>query len=122
MKFMHQNLISLSVAGLLAFSATGNNAESQKNASSPKPNILIIIPDDLGWSDVGYHGSVVKTPNIDKLAETGVRLEQHYVMPTCTPTRVSLMTGKYPSRYGITGPDYGEVIDLGDPTLGFGVA
>jgi arylsulfatase A-like enzyme len=71
----------------------------------------------MGWSDVGYHGSVVKTPNIDKLAETGILLEQHYVMPTCTPTRVSLMTGKYPSRYGITGPDYGEVIDLGDPTL-----
>ncbi|MGC9354215.1 MAG: sulfatase-like hydrolase/transferase, partial [Mariniphaga sp.] len=59
----------------------------------------------------------IKTPNIDKLAESGVRINQHYVMPTCTPTRVSLMTGKYPSRYGITGPDYGEVIDLGDPTL-----
>ncbi|XOV93412.1 MAG: sulfatase-like hydrolase/transferase [Bacteroidota bacterium] len=82
-----------------------------------KPNILIIIPDDLGWSDVGYHGSEIKTPNIDLLAKTGIKLEQHYVMPTCTPTRVSLMTGKYPSRYGVTAPDYGEVIDLGDPTL-----
>ncbi len=71
----------------------------------------------MGWSDVGYHGSEIKTPNIDKLAESGIRINQHYVMPTCTPTRVSLMTGKYPSRYGITGPDYGEVIDLGDPTL-----
>jgi arylsulfatase A-like enzyme len=119
MKFTHQNLLSFSVAGLLAFSAAGNKAESQKNASPSKPNILVIVPDDLGWSDVGYHGSVVKTPNIDRLAETGIRLEQHYVMPTCTPTRVSLMTGKYPSRYGITGPDYGEVIDLGDPTLAF---
>lgn len=117
MKFTHQNLLTFSVAGLLAFSAPGNKSESQKNASPSKPNILVIIPDDLGWSDVGYHGSVVKTPNIDKLAGTGVRLEQHYVMPTCTPTRVSLLTGKYPSRYGITGPDYGEVIDLGDPTL-----
>jgi len=82
-----------------------------------KPNILVIIPDDMGWRDVGYHGSEIKTPNIDKLAESGLRFNQHYVMPTCTPTRVSLMTGKYPSRYGITGPDYGEVIDLGDPTL-----
>lgn len=82
-----------------------------------KPNILIIISDDLGWGDIGYHGSEIKTPNIDKLAETGIRLEQHYVMPTCTPTRVSLMTGKYPSRYGILAPSYGEVIDLGDPTL-----
>src|SRR5690554_1982710 len=82
-----------------------------------RPNIIVIVPDDLGWCDVGYHGSEINTPNIDKLAESGIKLEQHYVMPTCTPTRVSLMTGKYPSRYGITGPDYGEVIDLGDPTL-----
>ncbi len=88
-----------------------------QGSSDNKPNILIIIPDDLGWSDVGYHGSEIKTPNIDKLAKTGIKLEQHYVMPTCTPTRVSLMTGKFPSRYGITSPDYGEVIDLGDPTL-----
>ena len=82
-----------------------------------KPNIVIIVPDDLGWADVGYNGSEVKTPNIDKLVRTGIRFNQHYVMPTCTPSRVSLMTGKYPSRYGVTAPDYGEVIDLGDPTL-----
>jgi len=88
-----------------------------QGAPNKKPNILIIIPDDLGWSDVGYHGSEIKTPNIDKLAKTGVKLEQHYVMPTCTPTRVSLITGKYPSRYGILAPAYGEVIDLGDATL-----
>jgi arylsulfatase A-like enzyme len=81
------------------------------------PNILIIIADDLGWHDVGYLGSSIRTPNIDKLADSGVRLDRYYVMPTCTPTRVSLMTGKYPSRYGITFSDYGEVIDMGDPTL-----
>jgi arylsulfatase A-like enzyme len=101
---------------ILSFSF-GCKEESVKKSESQKPNIVMIIADDLGWSDVGYHGSVVKTPNMDKLAETGIRLEQHYVMPTCTPTRVSLMTGKYPSRYGITGPDYGEVIDMGDTTL-----
>lgn len=90
----------------------------QAKISEPKqPNIIIIVPDDLGWHDVGYHGSSIKTPNIDKLAHSGVRFNQHYVMPTCTPTRLSLMTGKYPSRYGVTGPDYGEVIDLGDPTI-----
>ncbi|MDB4584719.1 sulfatase-like hydrolase/transferase [Draconibacterium sp.] len=54
---------------------------------------------------------------MDKLAESGIRMNHHYVMPTCTPTRVSLMTGLYPSRYGVTAPDYGEVIDQGDPTL-----
>ncbi len=82
-----------------------------------KPNMIVIVPDDLGWRDIGYYGSSIKTPHLDKLAATGIRFDQHYVMPTCTPTRVSLMTGKYPSRYGVLGPDYGEVIDLGDPTL-----
>lgn len=101
----------------MSFSDGSIKEETKIKDLSVNPNILIIIADDLGWSDVGYHGSVVKTPNVDKLAETGIRLEQHYVMPTCTPTRVSLMTGKYPSRYGITGPAYGEVIDIGDQTL-----
>lgn len=117
MKLNNPNLINLSVAGILAFSAGCKEESTQTTQPSAKPNIVVIIPDDLGWSDVGYNGSDVKTPNIDKLAESGVRLNQHYVMPTCTPTRVSLLTGQYPSRYGITGPDYGEVIDVGDPTL-----
>ena len=95
----------------------GQSDATQNSPEVDKPNIIVIIPDDVGWHDVGYYGSSIKTPNIDKLAKSGVRLDNHYVMPTCTPTRVSLMTGKYPSRYGITGPDYGEVIDLGDPTL-----
>ena len=66
-----------------------------------KPNVLYIIADDLGWKDVGFHGSDIKTPNIDKLAETGARLEQFYVQPMCTPTRACLMTGRYPLRYGL---------------------
>lgn len=81
------------------------------------PNILVIVPDDMGWSDVGYQGSEILTPNIDLLARNGKILEQFYVMPTCTPTRVSLMTGKFPSRFGVLAPAYGEVIDLGTPTL-----
>jgi len=117
MKFNNPKLFCLFLIGLMAFSAGSKEKSNPNFDTAVQPNIIVIIPDDLGWSDVGYHGSEVKTPNIDKLAESGIRLEQHYVMPTCTPTRVSLMTGKYPSRYGITGPDYGEVIDLGDPTL-----
>ena len=100
------------IPGALFSFALANNDNMQE-----RPNIIIIIPDDLGWHDIGYNGSSIKTPNLDKLARSGIILDQHYVMPTCTPTRVSLMTGLYPSRYGITGPDYGEVIDLGDPTL-----
>lgn len=103
----------------LCYSAT---AQVKNTGSGKHPNIVVIIADDLGWSDVGYNGSFIKTPNIDKLAATGVILNQHYVMPTCTPTRVSLLTGRYASRYGVTAPDYGEVIDEGDPTVASALA
>ena len=114
---MNQKLSGLPVAGLVALAMGFGTFERTMAQPQELPNILFIVPDDLGWNDIGYHGSEIKTPNLDKLAESGLRLNQHYVMPTCTPTRVSLMTGKFPSRYGITGPDYGEVIDKGDPTL-----
>jgi arylsulfatase A-like enzyme len=66
-----------------------------------KPHILVIMADDLGWKDVGYHGSEIRTPNIDRMATAGARLEQFYVMPVCTPTRGCLMTGRYPMRNGL---------------------
>ena len=70
-------------------------------ASDEKPNIVYIVADDLGWKDVGFHGSDIRTPNLDKLATNGVRLEQFYAQPMCTPTRAALMTGRYPIRYGL---------------------
>src|SRR5262252_10841118 len=70
-------------------------------AADKKPNIIYIVSDDQGWKDVGYHGSDIRTPNIDRLAATGVRLEQFYAQPMCTPTRAALMTGRYPFRYGL---------------------
>ena len=66
-----------------------------------KPNIVIILADDLGNADLGYRGSDIKTPNIDKLASEGVRLELFYGMPVCTPARAELMTGRYAMRYGL---------------------
>jgi arylsulfatase A-like enzyme len=74
-------------------------AGAQQNPS--QPNFIYILADDLGWADVGFHGSDTKTPNIDELAQTGARLEQFYVQPMCTPTRAALMTGRYPLRYGL---------------------
>jgi arylsulfatase A-like enzyme len=75
-----------------------------------KPNILLIVADDLGWADVGYHGSPIKTPNIDRLANEGVELDQHYVAPMCTPTRAALLTGRYWSRFGCTTPKNERVL------------
>ncbi|BCX48055.1 hypothetical protein HAHE_19630 [Haloferula helveola] len=60
-----------------------------------------MVADDLGWKDVGYHGSRIKTPHIDRLATNGVRLSQFYVQPVCTPTRGALLTGRYPIRLGL---------------------
>jgi arylsulfatase A-like enzyme len=68
---------------------------------APRPHIIYIVADDLGWKDVGFHGSDIKTPNLDRLAWEGARLEQFYAQPMCTPTRAALMTGRYPFRYGL---------------------
>lgn len=75
-------------------------------AAEPRrpPNFLVLIADDLGWRDVGYHDSEIRTPTLDKLAAAGVRLERHYVYPTCSPTRAGLLTGRNPSQFGIRGP------------------
>lgn len=65
-----------------------------------KPNIVLIAIDDMGWADIGYHNPEIKSPHLDRMAREGVELDQHYVQPQCTPTRVALMTGRYPSRFG----------------------
>ena len=93
---------SLLMAGgaLLAMAASGISEDAAR-ADVAKPNIVFILADDLGWKDVGYHGSDIRTPNIDKLAATGARLEDYYVQPMCTPTRAAFMTGRYPFRYGL---------------------
>ena len=70
-------------------------------AQERPPNVIVILADDLGNADLGYRGSDIKTPNIDKLAKEGVRLESFHGMPVCTPARAALMTGRYPMRYGL---------------------
>lgn len=68
------------------------------------PNLVVFLADDLGWNDVGYQGSRIQTPNIDRLASEGVRLERFYTFPSCSPARVALMTGRSPNRMGIGDP------------------
>jgi arylsulfatase B len=71
------------------------------DAPPPKPNVVILLADDLGWGDVGYNGSIIDTPNIDRLAQQGVRLTNFRVEPLCSPTRAGLMTGRWPIRCGM---------------------
>lgn len=74
----------------------------QADAQMRRPNIVIIVADDMGYGDIGIHGSKdIPTPNIDSLAKAGIRFTDAYVTgPYCSPTRAGLMTGKYPQRFG----------------------
>ena len=68
-----------------------------------KPNVVLILVDDMGWADVGYNGSkLYETPNIDRLAQQGMTFAQAYTSPLCSPTRASLLTGKNPARLHLT--------------------
>ena len=84
-----------------------------------QPNVLFILVDDLGWGDVSYHGSPIRTPNMDRLVSRGIELDYHYVNPVCTPTRVSLLTGRCPGRFGrhATVPSNPPVLPDGYPTM-----
>lgn len=70
-------------------------------SAADRPNIVFIMADDLGNADLGYRGGEIETPNLDKLANEGVRCESFYGQPVCTPSRAALMTGRYPMRYGL---------------------
>lgn len=78
-------------------------ATARAATAAPRaPNVLIILADDLGYSDVGFTGSKdIKTPNLDKFAASGVRLDRFYACPVCSPTRAGLMTGRWPLRFGL---------------------
>lgn len=89
-----------SISGIAAFSVQLSYGQSAK-ADNERPNILLIMVDDMGYSDLGCFGSEIPTPNIDKLAENGIRYTQFYNTARSCPTRASLMTGLYPHQAGI---------------------
>ncbi len=96
MKTPFNVLTLLLISGFLLF----NNAIAQD-----KPNILIIFPDDVGWSNVSSYGHGVmgySTPNIDRIANQGIMFTEHYAQPSCTAGRAALITGQYPIRSGMT--------------------
>ena len=88
------------------------------------PNIVIILADDLGYSDLGCFGSEISTPNLDRLAANGMRMTQFYTTPRCCPTRAALLTGLYPQQAGIGGmmedrgvPGYRGELNKNCPTI-----
>jgi len=93
---IHLALVLPILAGSL-----GGARPAASQPAAPRPHIVYILADDLGWKDVGFHGSDIRTPNIDRLAREGARLEQFYAQSMCTPSRAALMTGRYPFRYGL---------------------
>ena len=107
-KSNHKNrLLGYSALGLSGLLLPSILSTGPKNISQPgkiQPNIIVIIADDLGWNDVGYHGSEIKTPNIDRMSQQGIEFNRFYVCSVSSPTRASLLTGRYPSRYGILAP------------------
>src|SRR6266566_2301725 len=107
------------VLSLLCFSH--HTADAQRRP----PNILVIVADDMGYADIGVHGSKdIPTPNIDALAKGGIRFTDAYVSgPYCSPTRARLLTGRYPQRFGHefnldTSPAYSDFgLPLGETTM-----
>jgi len=83
---------------LFALTGLGGLAAESKSA---RPNIVLILADDLGFSDLGCYGSEIPTPNLDHLAAEGLQLNQFYTTPRCCPTRAALLTGLYPQQAGI---------------------
>jgi arylsulfatase A-like enzyme len=114
MKSTRRQLLKL--AGLAAaFSLSCHFLGTTKAAdqlNQKKPNILLIMADDMGFSDIGCYGGEINTPNIDKLAVNGLRYTQFYNTARCCPTRAALMTGLYPHKAGL---GWMTVADLGQP-------
>jgi arylsulfatase B len=82
-------------------------AQNDSVEMTAQPNILVMVADDLGWADVGYHGGDIDTPSLDLLAQQGVQLNRFYTTPICSPTRAALMTGRDPIRLGVA---YGVIL------------
>ena len=96
--------IAICLAGLLKVGVAAPD--------TARPNVVFILADDLGYMDIGANNpaSFYETPNIDRLAAAGMRFTQGYAAcPVCSPTRASIMTGKYPPRTGITDLSAGTV-------------
>jgi arylsulfatase A len=113
-KFINRRAFLKSTAAFFTVSAVSRNLLAKENKPSSKPNIVLIMADDIGYECYGAYGSeFYKTPNIDKLAREGARFDHAYSEPLCTPSRVKIMTG----RYGLRAYTSFYNLDLSQPTF-----
>lgn len=96
-------MLKIPTLNLLSLLLAVAGSASLVQADSPQPNIIFILTDDLGWSELGCYGNKFnETPNVDRLAAQGIRFTQAYAAaPVCSPYRASFLTGQYPARHGI---------------------
>lgn len=117
---MHRWLKTLANLGIAAWIVAVSAFVADRLNAAERPNIVLILADDLGWSDLGCYGGEIPTPNIDRLAARGLRFTQFYNNAVCGPSRASLLTGLYAQRIGHTGrhwnqpTDYSRSITLGE--------
>ena len=106
---IQESIFGICPLAFVVFAGVGTSAFTQ--ADSPRPNIVVILVDDLGYSDLGCYGGEIETPYLDGLANEGVRFSQFYNTARCCPSRASLLTGLYQHQAGIgfmTYADWGE--------------
>ncbi len=85
---------ALFVLGLIVtLSGCADTAKNAASAADPRPNILLVVVDDMGWTDLGSFGSEIETPNLDRLAQRGMRFNDFHVSVSCSPTRSMLFSG-----------------------------
>jgi len=92
---------------LLLFIFTAIASATAPAQTPARPNVIVMVADDLGWNDVGFHGGDIDTPSLDRLAAEGMELTRFYTTPICSPTRAALMTGRDPIRLGVA---YGVIL------------
>lgn len=115
-RLVGRNLHLFGLAMLIAASGVGvDRAAAQEDNNgepAPRPNIILMMADDMGWGDVEYQGHAkLKTPNLNDMAKNGLRLERFYAAaPVCSPTRGSCLTGRHPYRYGIFFANVGHML------------
>src|SRR6185369_6027972 len=105
--FQQTRLHRLFLAGLVLIAAhdlTNWAAASDRAAlAGSRPNIILIMPDDMGWGDIAAHGNpLIKTPNLDRLYSESTRFTDFHVSPTCSPTRSALLSGRHEFKNGVT--------------------